>query len=104
MTIGKVIRVMEEKHLFDVPDAREEFEKHGYHGNYFFFVIEDYPEHVVGYLIAKAEENKVLITTVQFSEKLENEEDYKNTAFSNLSEYVSNIRNGKGGFKQVAYA
>ena len=36
--------------------------------------------------------------------KLENEEDYKSTAFSNLAEYVRNIRNGKGGFKEVAYA
>lgn len=104
MTKGKVIRVMEKKHLFDVPDARKEFEEHGYHGNYFFFVIEDYPEHVVGYLIAKGEEDKVLITDLKLSDEFKDKEEYRSAAFSNFTEYVKNIRNGRGGYLEVTYA
>lgn len=99
MTMGNVIRVLEEKDLFDVPDAREEFEKHGTHGNYFFFVIvkpnsgEDTDEKIVGYLMAEKEEEKLIVKKISLDESIKEETKlYKNTAFSNLYEYASKIR------------
>lgn len=99
MTMGNVIRLMEERDLFDVPDAREEFKEHGTHGDYFFFVIvkpnrdEDTDEKIVGYLMAKKEGEKLIVKKISLDESIKEKSNlYKNTAFSNLYEYASKIR------------
>lgn len=105
MTKGNVLRLMDERDLFDVPDARKEFEKHGHHGNYFFFVILDYnQENIIGYLIAKKNGEQVLIET--FSIENEEKEDYRSTILSNLNNYVREIKTFEGTrmFRQVTFA
>ena len=112
MTMGNVIRLMETKDLLAVPDARKEFEKHGTHGDYFFFVIvklnssEDTDEEIIGYIIAKKEEKKLRIKTFSLDESLNQERYlYKNTAFSNLYDYVEKIKckNNERFIFQIGY-
>ena len=107
MTKGNVLRIMEKKDLFDVPQVREEFEEYGHHGDYFFFVIEDGNDdnkEVIGYLVAKKEEQKAVITKIELLEKKEKQEEYRNTAISNLYDYVKKIKEaeGKRRFFQVS--
>lgn len=96
MTIGNVIRVMEEKDLLEVPNARKLFEKFQHDFGYFFFVIEDDSKEIVGYLIAKSEGTKVVIRELYFSGAIKEKYLYQNTAFSNLYEYIRKIRNCNG--------
>lgn len=86
---------MEEKDLFAVPDARKEFEEHSHHGDYFFFVIEDDNNEIIGYLIAKREENKAVIKKLVINE-FSKKEEYRNTAISNLYHYVEKIKGSQG--------
>lgn len=104
MTIGNVLRVMDENDLFDVPEAKNDFEKYGYQGNYFFFVIKNYKkineEEIVGYLIAKIDESRraavvrkfKLLSIIDTSEKYL----YHNTACSNLYDYIKDIKSLEG--------
>lgn len=104
MTKGNVLRLMDERDLFDVPDARKEFEQHGHHGSYFFFVIMDYDqENIIGYLIAKKNGEQVLIET--FSIEEEKKEEYRSTVLSNLNKYVREIKDCAGTrmFRQVTF-
>lgn len=94
MPKGNVLRLMEKKDLFDVPDARKEFEEHGHHGDYFFFVIEDDNKEIIGYLIAKKEGSKAEIKIISLPK--EKEKEYRNTAISNLYDYVKKIKDSQG--------
>lgn len=101
MAKRKVIRLMEAKDLFEVPDARKEFEKHSTYGDYFFFVIEDEKEEIIGYLIAQKDGTKVIIRKLEVDDTVEDKELYKNTAVSNLYHYVKDIKNPAG--KRTCY-
>ena len=103
MTIGKIIRLMDSRDLFDVPEARKEFEKHGHQGNYFFFVIKNYKitdeEEIVGYLMAIKEDKKAVVRKVQLLDMVDTakeKEIYRNTAISNLYDYVKEIKGTEG--------
>lgn len=106
MAIRNVLRLMEEKDLLDVPEARKEFEEHGHYGSYFFFVIEDDNKEVIGYLIAKKENEKVVITKFDLPKVFEKKLEYQNTAISNLYDYVKRIKGteGKNCFTQVSFS
>lgn len=99
MVKNNVIRLMEEKDLFSVPDARESFENHGYCGDYFFFVIENQIGDVIGFIVAKKEDEKAIIQKLQMEKEIQDKELYQNLAISNLYEYVKNIRDCDG--KQI---
>jgi len=96
-----VIRLMEAKDLFEVPEARKKFEKHSTHGDYFFFVIHDETETIVGYLIAQREGNKVLVKELEVNDTVQDKRRYRNVALSNLYDYVKNIRGTDG--KRICY-
>lgn len=106
MTMKNVIRLMEEKDLPFVPEAREKFRKYGHHGDYFFFVIEGDNEEIIGYLIAKKEGVKAVIRELKLFDAVEQKELYRNTAVSNLYEYLKQIKTseGKRSFFQVCLA
>ena len=92
MTMGNVLRIMEEKDLFDVPNARKCFEENSRSSNYFFFVIENENKEVIGYLIAKREGCQAIITEFEVEGNKKEKELYKNTAISNLYTYIRGIR------------
>ena len=98
------IRIMEKKDLFDVPDAWNEFEKHGNDANYFFFVIENEDKKVIGYLIAEKEKYKAVIKKLQLPSTLEDKGFYQNMVMSKLFNYIKKIKNceGKRIFFQVS--
>ena len=107
MTKGNVIRVMENKDLCYFPEIRDEFNEYGHHGNYFFFVIKEViegEEEILGYLIAEKIKEKAVITKMQLFDEVKQKEVYRNTAMSNLYEYVKAIKNcdGKRRFFQVS--
>ena len=91
-----IMRVMENKDLFDVPDAREEFEEHGRKGNYFFFVIEDEPYNVIGYLIAEKEEEKVIVKTLDLPDSFAEMQYFVNLVRKKLYDYVAAIKTCNG--------
>lgn len=105
MTKANVLRLMEEKDLPYVPKVREKFEEYGHHGSYFFFVIQDENEEIIGYLLAKKEETKAVIKELEIPETFEKREEYRNTAISNLYDYVKRIKGceGKRCFYQVCF-
>lgn len=96
MVKDSVIRLMEEKDLFSVPDARESFENNGYCGDYFFFVIESKIMDVIGFMVAKKENKKAIIQKLQIDKEIEDKDLYLNLAISNLYEYVKNIKDCNG--------
>lgn len=92
-----VIRLMDKKDLFNVPEARKEFEEHGNHGDYFFFVIENDQREILGYMIAKKEDEKNVVEVKQIEvEEVEEKQLYINRAIANLFDYVMQIRNCDG--------
>lgn len=103
MTMGNVLRTMEDKDLCYFPEIRESFQKYGHHGNYFFFVIKRTEkisdgEEILGYLLAEKSDycNNVVIKKIQLFDNVEEKVLYRNTAVSNLYEYVKGIRNFEG--------
>lgn len=110
MTKGNVLRTMEDNDLCYFPEIRDLFQKFGHHGNYFFYVIRETrrfseEEEILGYLLAEKDNcNNVVIKKIQLFDKVEEKELYRNTAFSNLYEYVRKIRNfdGERRFFQVS--
>lgn len=108
MTKGNVIRLMEEKDLPYVPEVREKFKEFGHHGSYFFFVIEDGNcdnREIIGYLVAEKEKEKAVIKQLYLPKEFEKREEYRNTAISNLYEYVKRIKGSEGKrlFFQVCF-
>lgn len=105
MTKTNVLRIMEEKDLPYVPDVREKFEQYGHHGSYFFFVIEDENEEIIGYLLAEKEKEKAVIKKLELPKTFEKREEYRNTAIANLYDYVKKIKGseGKRCFFQVCF-
>lgn len=105
MTKANVLRLMEDKDLPYVPKVREKFEKYGHHGSYFFFVIEDDNEEIIGYLVAEKEDTKAVIKELELPKTFEKREEYRSTAISNLYDYVQKIKGseGKRCFFQVCF-
>jgi len=105
MATENVLRLMEEKDTLQIPNLKEEFRKYAHHGDYFFCVIEDKNEDIVGYLVAEKKDEKLVITTLNLSATLEERNTYYNAAISNLYDYVKEIKNceGKRIFYQVTF-
>lgn len=104
MTIGNVLRLMEDDDTLYFPEIKEKYKEFGHHGDYFFGVIIDSQEERIGYLIAHKEGEKLLITTLYLQETIENRYEYRSAAFSNLYKYVKEIKDCEGNrrFFQVS--
>lgn len=103
---GITIRLMETADTSYFPQIKSEFKENGHHGDYFFFVILDVNQQIVGCFVAKKKEVKVLIKKFYFLDdvKEEDKRTFKNAAFSNLYEYIKCIKScdGKRVFYQVS--
>lgn len=105
MTVGKnIVRIMEKRDTYSVPEIRELFEEYGYRGDYFLCVIENDNQEKVGYLVARKEKEKLVVTKLHFFEDVEDKQAYRRAAFANLYQYITNIKGseGKRMFYQVS--
>ena len=94
---SRVIRIMEANDVFYFNyDVREMFEKHKNEGDYFFFVIEDDNEEIIGYLIAKKNATKVHIIKIEVTEDVSNKKMYEKVAIPQFCKYVKHIKNCDG--------